>query len=322
MRIAATWSLAHSTASTRRPPATSPGSSGSPTRTKSAGMARPWSSIASRAPAMRALTVGAASGARREGQLAAAQLQQVLGQPVAAREIVDAHQVELAPRGEVAEVAVQQHDRDARLPQPLRQAEVHLLHPLGELHRREEDAPHLAADELLAHRLRLLDAAPLPRAGTGAAAPEQAILVRPRQARQLAADQLEDLRRPQARDQEPELPTPDPGRRARVGPAHEAPRADPPLDQPWSCRSRSARPTVGRETLNRSTSCASLGNRPDGAYFPGRDLGEELTRDLAMLGFEGHGTPVTSKRTICYSKNLAITREFVNDKSGNSVYAD
>jgi hypothetical protein len=45
----------------------------------------------------------------------------------------------------------------------------------------------------------------------GAAAPEQTVSVDPRQAGQLAADHLEDFRRPQAEDQETELPLRDLG---------------------------------------------------------------------------------------------------------------
>src|SRR5262249_56114937 len=55
--------------------------------------------------------------AHGERQLAATQLQQVVGQGVAAGEVVDAHQGELAPRGAGGEGAVQQHDGEAGPPQ-------------------------------------------------------------------------------------------------------------------------------------------------------------------------------------------------------------
>ena len=50
----------------------------------------------------------------------------------------------------------------------------------------------------------VLDADVLLRAVAGAA-PEQAVAVDAREPGELAADDLEDLRRPQARDEEPEL---------------------------------------------------------------------------------------------------------------------
>ena len=164
---AATWSLAQRTASTRPLPASpraNSGSSGSPTRTNAGGTDRPRSRIASRAPAIRALTVGAESRPDGEGQVAAAELQEVVGQPVAAGEVVDADEVELAPRRERAEVAVEQDDGDARRAQPLDQAAVDLLAAVDVLERGEEDAGHLAADELLAERLGVLDADVLARA--------------------------------------------------------------------------------------------------------------------------------------------------------------
>lgn len=37
---------------------------------------------------------------------------------------------------------------------------------------------------------------------------------------------------------------------------------------PWSCNSLKALATVGLDAPNLSTSCASLGSLPDGAYFP------------------------------------------------------
>ena len=133
-------------ASTFRPApreATNSGSSGSPNRTKSAGTACP------RRQGLACSSDPGVDGRRRtrpsdEDQVAAAQLQEVLGQQVAAGEIVDADDVELAARGKAAEITVQQGHGDSRLTQTLGQLPIHGLLVLDVFERGKEDACHLA----------------------------------------------------------------------------------------------------------------------------------------------------------------------------------
>ena len=59
--------------------------------------------------------------------------------------------------------------------------------------------------------------------------------------------------------------------------------------RPSAWRSCNARATVGRETRNVFTSCASLGSRSAGPYFPAEMSAQELPGDDAMLRFREHG---------------------------------
>src|SRR3954447_21929906 len=88
--------------------------------------------------------------------------------------------------------------------QSLDERAIHLLAPVRVLEGREEDARNLASDELLAQAVRVLDADVLLRAVAGAP-PEHSVAVNAGEPGDLAADDLEDLRRPQPRDKEPEL---------------------------------------------------------------------------------------------------------------------
>ena len=83
----------------------------------------------------------------REREPPAAQLQQMFRQQTAARDIVARRQIEIAALRKRHEVAVEQHDRNARLAEPFRDAVIGLRFTVGKVERREEHTSHATLDE-------------------------------------------------------------------------------------------------------------------------------------------------------------------------------
>ena len=222
----------------------------------------------------------------------------MVGEPVAAREVVHPDDVEVAPRRVRAEVAVEQDDGDPGQAQRLDEAAVDLLAAVDVLEGGEEDAGRATADQLVAGRFRVLGGELLIRA-TAPPAPEQAEAADPRQAGQLAADDLEDLGPSQAGDEQPELA----GRIGRARLADERARADPTLDKPLVLQvaegAGDRRPRHA-ETLDELRLAGQAARR---GVFPRGDLREECPGDLVVLGARSHRDG-SDNRANCHDRIL------------------
>jgi Immunoglobulin I-set domain/Glycosyl hydrolases family 32 C terminal len=101
---------------------------------------------------------GGGKGTSDEKGFPASQLDEMFGNHEAAGHVIQAHQIEVAPPGKFHEIAVQQHDRDARLPQRFREMRVGLLLARLQFRRGEKDAADFSIDELFADFLGVFEA--------------------------------------------------------------------------------------------------------------------------------------------------------------------
>ncbi len=124
----------------------------------------------------------------------AVELQQVIGHHETAGEIVDSHQIKLAPAWEAAYVAVQKRYRDSGLSQAIGQFPIHLLSMFDMLERREEHAGHFPVDEPSADLSGVMDAGVGVQPRMHAAAPQQVVVMGSGEAGQFPADDFKDLR--------------------------------------------------------------------------------------------------------------------------------
>ncbi len=156
-------------------------------------------------------------------------------------------------------ITIEEDDRDARLAETLGDALADDFLVGQKLEGHEEHTAHGTLDEVLANLLGLLGSQLGRRFAVGATAPEKAVVVGAGEAGEFAADGLEEIRNAEG------------GRARRAGAVAGAGARSPCTRyepeparrsmRPSTCKSRSARATVGRETPKRLTSCASLGRR-------------------------------------------------------------
>ena len=122
----------------------------------------------------------------------------MLREHVAAREVIDADEIELAAGGEGANVPVDEDHRNTRLPQAFRDAAVGRFAIRLMFKRNKKDSGHAFLDETGAKFLRLLHCHFRLADGRRASSPPEPVVVDTGKAGQLATDVFENFRLPQA----------------------------------------------------------------------------------------------------------------------------
>ncbi len=241
----------------------------------------------------------------------------MIGQEIPPGEVVDSDQVKVTSRGEGPEVAVEKDHGDSRPPEPLRQPEIDLLFPVDPLEWREEDAIDASANELLADFVGIVDTEVSMRMAPRVSPPKQAVLVHTGQTGQLAANGVENLGRPQTRDQEPELPLS--LAQAHAPLTHKAPRTHPTFHQALILK-------VAQGARNGRTSHLipfyklRFARQPARwAVLSSRNLGQELAGNQTVFGFARHQS-CHDNRQGCPYIFLAILVQSVNSQSKDPVY--
>ena len=176
------------------------------------------------------------AGIHRRGRMCAAdecnafatQLDQMFRQLGASRKIIDSDQVEGAAFRERRHVAVEQDNRDARAAQALGDGVVHFVLIRRQIEGRKEDAGDALLDELVADVERIFRTQVRISVVQSGVAPEQRVVLGASEPRELPADQIKNVGRLPARDQQSELVGG--GSFPRSAP-NERPRASPPLDK-------------------------------------------------------------------------------------------
>jgi len=138
--------------------------------------------------------------------MTAAESNEVLGDHVAARHVIDAHQVEVAAIGKGWEIAIEEHHGDAGASQGFGEPAIGRCLGRIEFVGGKEDAAELALDEMPAQFLGVLEARVGIVPGMSGSPPKHAEALHPGQAGQLAADVLEYFRVAQAGNEQAELP--------------------------------------------------------------------------------------------------------------------
>ena len=132
-----------------------------------------------------------------------AEAEQVFGDPVARAPIVDADEIVDAALRIGHHRAIEQHDRNARGVERLRDLQIDRVLVRRQLERGEEHAGDAAVDELAAQLPRAVG---LRRGTARQAAPEERMLPRQRRRHHPLTDRLEDLGLAQIRNEQPEEP--------------------------------------------------------------------------------------------------------------------
>ena len=148
---------------------------------------------------------GGGEGASDEGETFGSEFDKVIGEEVTAREVVDAYEVEVTASREGADVAINQHDGDARVAETLSDSVVRGFVVCSVLEGREEHSTDTGLDITRAEFLGLLDAHELVGARSRAAAPEHAEIIDASETGEFAADNVEDFDAAKSRHDEAKL---------------------------------------------------------------------------------------------------------------------
>ena len=152
--------------------------------------------------------LGGSRGKRAGDKCEAArtELDEMLGKQVAAGEVVDADEVEVATMRERADVAIEEDDRNACITEALRDSPIRHFVIRRVFKGREEHAAHAVFDVAEAEFLGLIDAHACTGLRAGAAAPVHPEIVHAGKACEFAADDVKNLNLAETGDNHSELP--------------------------------------------------------------------------------------------------------------------